>query len=125
MKTLSEESAKKLLDMLAEYSASYRTTIISFSKDCLEAMKLADVSELLQYQFISYTADTDTIDYCIENEFGLTCKYTGLTKTAIDELHKNKLDVGVWTVDDFYKAYEFAVDFGVDYVTSNVKHFEY
>lgn len=125
MKTLSEESAKKLLDMLAEYSASYRATIISFSKDCLEAMKLADVSELLQYQFISYTADTDTIDYCIENEFGLTCKYTGLTKTAIDELHKNKLDVGVWTVDDFYKAYEFAVDFGVDYVTSNVKHFEY
>ena len=125
MSALSEESAQKLLSLLEEYSVSSRTTIISFAKESLEAVKEIDNNEVLQFQLVSNTSDEKTLNWCIQNKMGLTCKYTNLTQAAIQTLHRNQLEVGVWTVDDFYKAYEFAIDYGADYITSNVKHFDY
>lgn len=94
---------------------------ISFHMDKLSYIrgKLPDAK--LQYLVVTTYIGSKNLNKAISLRLDLSCMYQLLTKKAVKKFHSAGLEVGVWTVNSPRDAMCCAVEFGVDYITTDIR----
>jgi len=75
-------------------------------------------------QYLATVPTATKINWCIKNSINISTNYNYLTQDVIDTMHENGLKIGVYTVDDFFTAFNYIKNMGVDFLTSNYKLFD-
>jgi len=90
---------------------------ISFNFDnmvCLRNMLPNQEMELLISRY-----DSEVLGWLNQYNWDIDIRYSAITKEAVDEIHANGHKINCWTVDEKEFA-EKLVEWGVDYITSNI-----
>lgn len=111
----------RMIEEIKELDYLENMIFISFAFENMVALR-----ELLpeqQLQYLVYKFEADQKDELVKNldkyNLDLDIYYETLTKELLDELHANGHKVNVWTCDD-KEAAEKLVEWGVDFITSNI-----
>lgn len=94
-----------------------RVTFISFAGENL--LYLREKYPQAKAQFLTETATEDEVRFIIDNRLDADFYHGCVRKELVERLHKEGLEVNVWTVDTVGLA-EKMRDAGVDYITSNI-----
>ncbi len=112
-----EEDIKAMIEEIKALDCIDNMIFISFSfANCLTLRKLLPDAKI---QSLCGTASEEYLEKLIENRFDIDILYTNLTPEIVEKLHKNGLEVNVWTCDS-KEAAEALAEMGVDYITSNI-----
>jgi len=90
---------------------------ISFNFDnmvCLRNMLPNQEMELLISRY-----DSEVLGWLNQYNWDIDIRYSAITKEAVDKIHANGHKINCWTVDEKEFA-EKLVEWGVDYITSNI-----
>ncbi len=113
----SEENLKKLVEeiTLAEYIEN--VVFISFDLgNCVNLRKLLPESRV---QWLVCEINDEILKTLTENMLDIDIYYKELTKENVEKLHSLGIAVNCWTCDDKAEA-EKLVEYGVDFITSNI-----
>ena len=102
---------------VAELGYLENVIFISFAFENMVALR-----ELLpeqQLQYLVGSVEEDLVEKLNKYNLDLDIYYPSLTKELLDEVHANGHKVNVWTCDD-KEAAEKLVEWGVDFITSNI-----
>lgn len=61
----------------------------------------------------------DAIEWCIAKQVHICANYATLTQDMVDRMHDANLEVGVYTINNFYTAFVYAKAVGVDTITTD------
>lgn len=114
---MSPEHIKQIYDEVEKYYSAKDTIFISFS-----LQNLIDLREMVPNANIQYLVqefNDDILNTLKKYNFDLDIGHWVCSKEVIDTCHKNSIKVNVWTVDNPGDA-ERLIDYGVDYITSNI-----
>lgn len=111
-----------IMEEIDSFDMLPNTVIISFDwGNCVNVRKKY-TNQKVQYLRTTKGADELGIDEIIrmlkENNIDFDVQHNWVTKERIKRLHKEGIEVNVWTVDDKERAEEL-VKMGVDYITTN------
>ena len=112
-----DEEIIKIIDIIKGFDYLENVTFISFVYSNMTKIRKLCPTQSVQFLFSKF--DDEIIDRLITARMDVDVYYKALTKEIIDLLHANGLKVNCWTVDDKEKA-EKLVEWGVDYITSNI-----
>lgn len=94
--------------------------IIYITFDTQNLIYLRELSDTAVGQLLTYTTVSDEqIAFMQKYRMDLDARYPWATKENIDKMHGLGIKVNLWTVDDPAVA-EQLVEWGVDYITSNI-----
>ncbi len=112
-----DEEIKKIIDTVNAYGVMKDLTFISFNYENLVKVKkfLPDQSA----QFLFYHITDELIERLKRDKIDVDIAYTELTEADVERLHKEKIKVNCWTVNDPEIAKQL-VGWGVDYITTNI-----
>ena len=112
-----EEEIKKIIDVINDYGVMKDLTFISFIYDNLTKVKkfLPDQS----VQFLFWEVTDEVVEKLKADKIDVDIAYTGLTEEIVAMLHKEKIKVNCWTVNDPEIANKL-IGWGVDYITTNI-----
>lgn len=113
----SEEEIKRIIDIIKDFDYLNNVTFISFAYDNL--VKIRNILPNHSVQYLFSTLTDQIIDTVISDRIDVDVKFTELTKENIKVFHDAGLKVNCWTVDNQGDA-ERLVDWGVDYITTNI-----
>lgn len=118
-----EISAADITAILAAIEESgAKATIISFHYDLLKMIRERNSKIKLQALTASArTMSNATIEELVSLRCDLSANYMLLTKSVADKFHNAGLEVGIWTVNDPKNAVCSVGEFGVDYVTTDIR----
>lgn len=114
---MTPEAITQIVDIIKEQDYLENVIFISFSWD-----NVAYLREMLpeqKVQFLISTYDDALIEKLISHRIDLDIRYTAVTKELVDILHKHNLEINCWTVDKAEDAKQL-IEWGVDYITSNI-----
>lgn len=109
------EIAKVIGEM--DYLAS--TIFISFSLENLIDLKEAYPEQKAQYLIEKIDDMEELLTILKKYDLDIDAKFECITKEVVEKFHQNGIEVNVWTVNKLENA-EKLVEFGVDYITSNI-----
>ena len=112
-----EEEAARIVEIIDSFGYAEHVTYISFSYENLLKIRAIRPSQTVQYLFSEVTEDK--IARVIADRIDVDVRYSSLTAENIGRFHDAGLEVNCWTVDKKEDA-ERLVDYGVDYITSNI-----
>lgn len=61
----------------------------------------------------------DALEWCIGKRINISINYKVLTQDMVNRIHAGGLEVGVYTVNNFYTAFNYLRNVGVDSLTTN------
>lgn len=108
---------REITEICAKFMPLNKVIFISFDFD-----NLVDVRKLLPDQTVQYLVDEmqdGLIEKLAEHKIDLDIQWRALTKEVVEKLHEKGIKVNCWTCDDPLGAANL-IDWGVDYITSNV-----
>lgn len=108
---------EKIVEILKAKDWLQNTTFISFSYENLRKIRALLPQQSLQ--FLTDKIDETTVARLVADRMDLDIRAKALTKEWVKKLHKNRLKVNCWTVDDPKTAEKLSA-WGVDYITSNI-----
>lgn len=108
---------KRIYAEVEKYYNSENIIFISFSLQNLIDLRQQQPNATIQYLVQEF--NDDILNILKEYNFDLDIGYWVCSKDVIDICHKNGIKVNVWTVDNPGDA-ERLIDYGVDYITSNI-----
>ena len=108
---------EKIVEILKAKDWFQNTTFISFSYENLRKIRALLPQQSLQ--FLTDKIDEMTVARLVADRIDLDIRAKALTKEWVKKLHKNRLKVNCWTVDDPKTAEKLSA-WGVDYITSNI-----
>ncbi len=100
-----------------KYYDAKKLIFISFFIDNLIELRRQQPNANIQYLVEKF--DDNILNKLKQYNFGLDIGHWVCTKEVIDTCHKNGIKVNCWTVDNPGDA-ERLIDYGVDYITSNI-----
>lgn len=104
----------------AEAKKYYNCENIIFISFCLENLiDLRKQQPTANIQFLTDKFDDNLLNLLKKHSFDLDIAQCVCSKEVIDNCHQNGIKVNVWTVDSLGDA-ERLIDYGVDYITSNI-----
>ena len=112
-----DEEIAKIIEIIKGFDYLENVTFISFVYSNMTKIRKVCPEQSVQFLFSQFTEEI--ISNLIANRIDVDVYYKALTKEIIDMLHDNGLKVNCWTVDDKERA-EKLVEWGVDYITSNI-----
>ena len=115
---MSDEDVFAIYDEISALGYIDNTVFISFSIENLHAIRQKNPTQTVQY-LIGGKVPDDLIDTLAKYKYDLDIYYKAATKELIDSCHEIGAEVNVWTVDEVDDA-ERLVDFGIDYITTNI-----
>ena len=107
----------KIVEILKAKDWLQNTTFISFSYENLRKIRALLPQQSLQ--FLTDKIDEKTVARLVADRIDLDIRAKAVTKEWVKKLHKNRLKVNCWTVDDPKTAEKLSA-WGVDYITSNI-----
>ena len=114
---MASEDIAQIIEQIKELDYLDGVVFISFAWDNL--IDLRKILPCQKAQFLIERNTEDLVDRLAEHRLDLDIYYKVLTKELVDALHARGLEVNCWTVDD-PEAAKILVDWGVDYITSNI-----
>ncbi len=108
---------KEIYAKVEKYYDTKKTIFISFSLDNLKDLRDQQPNANIQYLVQSF--DNKILKILKDYKFDLDIGYWVCSKEVIDTCHKNGIKVNCWTVDNPGDA-ERLIDYGVDYITTNI-----
>lgn len=108
---------REITEICAKFMPLNKVIFISFDFD-----NLVDVRKLLPAQTVQYLVDKiddGLIAKLAEHKMDIDTHWSALTKEVVEKLHGNGIKINSWTCDDPNLALKL-IDWGVDYLTSNV-----
>ena len=108
---------EKLVALLQELDYLQQTVFISFHLECCLTLRQLLPEQPIQY-LTDKTPDSAMLELLAEKRLDLDMEYHAVTGAVVEFLHKNGLQVNVWTCDDPAEAAGL-IALGVDYITSN------
>ena len=112
-----DKEISEIIDIVKSFDYLENVTFISFIYSNMT--KIRNVCPTQSVQFLFSRFDDEIIPRLISARIDVDVYYKALTKEIIDLLHDNGLKVNCWTVDNKEHA-EKLVEWGVDYITSNI-----
>lgn len=112
-----EEEMTRIIDIIKSYDHLDNTTFISFHYENLLTVRNMLPNQSAQFLFGEFT--NELIEKLIADKIDVDVFFKALNKETIDLLHSAGLKVNCWTVDNKEIA-EQLVEWGVDYITSNI-----
>ncbi len=94
-----------------------QTTFISFTKENLATLR--QVCPEAKMQLLDGKFTDEDLEFMKLYRAGADLSWKCVTKEVVDAVHAEGLEFNVWTVDDPAVAAQM-IDFGVDYITSNI-----
>lgn len=125
-KNMTDDDIKRALDIIRESGAD--VTIISFHYKFLKLVRTLDAEVPMQL-LINLSVPKDVagktqharMDTLIAQNIDLSVNSLFLSKDMANYMHSHGRKIGVWTVNDSRNAMFFVHEFGVDYLTSDVR----
>ena len=112
-----DEEIKSIIDIINSYGVMRDLTFISFNYENLVKVRKFLPTQSAQFLFSEFT--DEIIENLKRDRIDVDVAYPALTEDIIKELHKEKLKVNCWTVNDPELAKKF-IGWGVDYITTNI-----
>ncbi len=112
-----KEDIAEICEIIKEADYLQEVIFISFCFDNLVYVKELYPDQTVQFLTNMYTEHLPVA--LQENGFDLDIEYRQLTKENIERMHAMNIEVNCWTCDDPEYA-EKLVDWGIDYITSNI-----
>ena len=106
-----------IIDVIRECGWLERTTFISFDLPNMICIRQRLPEARVQFLISEYT--DWLVDTLVKEKLDLDIHFKALTAERVKELHDNGIEVNVWTVDTLEDAQRM-VEYGVDYITSNI-----
>lgn len=113
----SSEDIQAVLEVIRKEEWLHHTVFISFDLGTLLRVRHLRPAQPLQYLVRELTPDV--IDSLIRLGMALDIKHSNISAEQIEELHRMRLKVNVWTVDNPQEAQQL-IEAGVDYITTNI-----
>ena len=113
-------SDKEIVGIINEISGEdylENTIFISFDWDNLVKIK-SNLPEQ-RVQFLTSKWDDELIDKLKKYNMDLDIAYSAVTEELVRKLHENNIEINCWTCDEKEDA-EKLIEYGVDYITSNI-----
>ncbi len=114
---MTPDDIKLIYAEVEKYYNPQKLIFISFSLDNLKDLRDQQPNANIQYLVQSF--DNKILKILKDYKFDLDIGYWVCSKEEIDTCHKNGIKVNCWTVDNPGDA-ERLIDYGVDYITSNI-----
>lgn len=114
---ISEKAAEGICETIRACNALDNVIFISF-----DMQNLLNVRKFLPEQpaqFLTGTIDDALIAELVEKKMDLDIYWEGISEEWIKKCHENGIEVNCWTVDN-PEAAQRLIDWGVDYITSNI-----
>jgi len=113
-------SEKDILGIIGEVSGeAYLEHTIFISFDWENMVKVKKNLPEQKVQFLTSKYDDGLIDKLKEYKMDLDIEYHAVTKELVEKLHENGIEINCWTCDKKEDA-EKLIEYGVDYITSNI-----
>lgn len=112
-----DEEIKKIIDTVNAYGVMKDLTFISFNYENL--VKVRKILPDQSAQFLFWKITDEIVEKLVADKIDVDIAYTGLTEADVEMLHKKKLKVNCWTVNDPEIAKQL-IGWGVDYITTNI-----
>lgn len=113
----SEADIKEVFSIIEAKNYLNNCVFISFTLENL--LIIRNFSKKIKLQYLTSKYDNEILNILINNKLDLDINYNTLTKEIVDELKANDILINVWTVDNPIVA-TMLVNWGVDYITSNI-----
>lgn len=115
-KTLTQDSVKKVLDIIKLENIQDKCLIISFDEEVLNTIRENDTS--IKIGYLVKSVSQDDIDKAINYKNCAICP-KAISEDLAKYAHKNGVQINVWTADK-YAQKAILHDTGVDYITTNI-----
>lgn len=112
-----EEETRRILEIVDAYG--YRNHVIFISFHYEDLQKVRALAPDQPCQFLTGDNSDELIARLAADGMDIDIAHPSLTRERVEAMHKAGLLVNCWTVDDPARAAEL-VDFGVDFITSNI-----
>ena len=112
-----DEEIEKIIEIVKSYGYLENTTFISFIYDNLTKIKKLLPNQSAQYLFWKIT--DEEIARLSRDKIDVDVWVKELTREQIEACHKAGLTVNCWTIDTAEEA-EKLVDWGIDFITTNI-----
>ena len=114
---MTPQDISKIYAEVEKYYDPKKLIFISFIIENLIALRNQQADANIQYLVEKF--NDDILSELKQYKFDLDIGYWVCSKEVIDTCHANNIKVNVWTVDNPGDA-ERLIDYGVDYITSNI-----
>ena len=111
------EQIDEIIEIIKAEEWLEHTTFISFDLTNMICLREKLPEQKLQYLISTYP--DWLLDTLKKQKLDLDINYKALTAERVKELHEAGIEVNVWTVDSLEDAQRM-VEYGVDYITSNI-----
>jgi len=111
------EDIKAICESIKEEEYLQNTVFISFYLENLLSLREQYPDQPAQYLSSSY--HEGIVDLLVKNKLDLDIFFREMTEERVKELHDNGIKINVWTVDSPKDA-EKLINWGVDYITTNI-----
>ena len=112
-----EEETRRILEIVDSYG--YRDHVIFISFHYEDLQKVRALAPDQPCQFLTGDNSDELIARLAADGMDIDIAHPSLTRERVEAMHKAGLKVNCWTVDDPARAAEL-VDFGVDFITSDI-----
>lgn len=112
-----DEEISRIVDIIKGFEYLESVTFISFVYSNMTKIRKICPNQSVQFLFSKF--EDGLIEKLVANKIDVDVHYKALTKEILGLLHENGLKVNCWTVDNPEHA-EQLVEWGVDYITSNI-----
>ena len=114
---MTKEHIKQIYDETEKYYSAENMIFISFFRDNLISLRELALNADIQYLVMDF--NDDILNTLKTYNMDLDIGYWKCSKEVIDICHQNGIKVNCWTVDNPGDA-ERLIDYGVDYITTNI-----
>ena len=112
-----EQNIREIIDIFARRYDLSKVVFISFRFNNLVTVR--KILPTQNVQFLTSKLDDSIIERLVEHKMDLDVHYKELTEKYVKKLHAKGIKINCWTCDD-PKAAQKLIDWGVEYITSNI-----
>lgn len=112
-----DQEIEKIIEIVKSFDYLENITFISFIYSNLTKIRKICPNQSVQFLFMEI--NEQIIEDVVKDKIDVDAYYKNLTKETIDLLHEKGIIVNCWTVDDSKMA-EQLIEWGVDYITTNI-----
>ncbi len=117
----SKEALSRIRQLVRTCHDEAKTVYISFYYDTL--LNLRELSQEANIQFLFGSTTEQQLEDMAARNISVDAQWAFLTPERIAQMHRMGMEVNCWTVDDPAAALQL-MDWGVDYITTNILEFE-
>lgn len=111
------EDIRRIVDIIDGMNYLGQVIFISFNAENLKILRGLCPDQPLQ--FLTERVDEEIMDMLKQYRMAIDLYFEVLNKELADHLHRENIEINVWTCDDKTNA-ERMIQYGVDYITTNI-----